>query len=107
MKIRNKESSTKRNPFSGVSFFTQSDFVCRHAASFVFQRGIMLFRRIDVLMPEYVGHKVDIAGFTVEGGAVSASQLVGRDFFQTRYGRRVFFYHIFHRTDTDPAVLHG
>ena len=65
----------------------------------------MLLRRVDVLVPEHISYKVNIAGFLIKCRAIGASQLVRCDFFGRRDLAGVLFYHIFHSLYTNPFPL--
>ena len=66
----------------------------------------MLFGSIDVFMPQYIGHKVDVAGFVIQIGTVGAPQLMGRDVFHGCYGTGILFNEFFDRTHRHTFFLH-
>ena len=57
---------------------TIADFIIARGglAPLIQYGGIMLARRIDVFMPEHVGHKVYVAGFLIEHRAVRTAQFM-------------------------------
>ena len=64
-------------------------------------------RGIDVSMPQNIGDDIDIARFTVEGGAIGGTQFMRRNLFEGSNDSGVLFDEIFHGPDDDPAILHG
>ena len=67
------------------------NFILRLSAAFFLDRRIMPSGRVNVLMAQYVGYQIDIAGFFVQLRSVRASQLVRRDLLKRNRGFRVLF----------------
>ena len=57
----------------------------RLAASVLINGRIVFLCRVHVLVPQHIGHQIDVPGLLIERGAVGAAQLVGRDLFVRRY----------------------
>ena len=65
----------------------------------------MLLCRIDILMTQNICHKVNIAGFLVQGSTISAAELMRCNFLCCCNLSGIFFNQIFNCLDTDPAAL--
>ena len=87
--------------------FSQLHCVSGAASALIFQGRVMFFRCIDIRMAEYISHQINISGFPVEIGAVSASQLVRRDLFQGSDDFRIFFYQVLYAANGHSLSLKG
>ena len=58
-------------------------------------------------MAQNIGYQINIAGFTVQTGAVGAAKLMGSDWFKRRYGFRIFFNQILYAAYRHTPTLKG
>ena len=68
---------------------------------------IVLLCRVHVLVSQHIRHQVDVSGLLVEGCAVGAAELMGRDLLVRRDLAGIFLHHVLHCLDTHTALLGG
>ena len=76
------------------------DLVAGTASTLILERGVVLFRGVDIVVAEYIRHEVDIAGFLLEVRAIGGAQLMWCDMFRRCDGFRIFLHHVLDGADT-------
>ena len=69
------------------------DLVAGTASTLILERGVVLFRGVDIVMAEYIRHEVDIASFLIEVCAIGGAQLMRGDMLRRCDGFCIFLHH--------------
>lgn len=77
-------------------FFPKTNIFCRASSALVLLSRIVLPGSIDILVSQYISHKIDIIGFSVQCSAVGAAQLMRSYLLQCGYSGGILFHQILH-----------
>ena len=80
---------------------------CSLPLVFVLNSSVVIDGRIYVLMAKDVSHQADIAGLSVEGGAVGAAKLMRRDLFVGDHHTGIFPDKALYGVDANAFALKG
>ena len=83
------------------------DLVAGTASTLILERGVVLFRGVDIVMAEYIRHEVDIASFLIEVCAIGGAQLMRGDMLRRCDGFCIFLHHVLDGADTHALHTEG
>ena len=83
------------------------DLIAGTASTLILERGVVLFRGVDIVMAENICDEVDVAGFLIKVRAISGAQLMRCDMLRRRDGFRIFLHHVLDGANTHALHTEG
>lgn len=83
------------------------DLIAGTASTLILEGGVVLLRRVYVVMAEYIRDEVDVAGFFIKVRAIGGTQLMRCDMLRRRDGFRIFLHHVLDGADAHALHAEG